>query len=165
VGTVTEINTRSSVIRGPDDVETMIPNSAFLENRVTNWTLTHAKMRRSLRVGVAYGTPPQKVMEILTEAAGRHGLICKDPAPFAVFDDFGENSLVFSLYFWLDLRGATNAMIVTSDLRLMIEKRFAELDIQVPFPQRALHLNASQPLQIEWAKEPESNTWPPQNSK
>jgi small-conductance mechanosensitive channel len=165
VGTVTEINTRSSVIRGPDDVETMIPNSAFLENRVTNWTLTHAKMRRSLRVGVAYGTSPQKVMETLTESAGRHGLICKDPAPFAVFDDFGENSLVFSLYFWLDLRGATNAMIVTSDLRLMIEKRFAELDIQVPFPQRALHLNASQPLQIEWAKEPESNTWPPQNSK
>jgi small-conductance mechanosensitive channel len=165
VGTVTEINTRSSVIRGPDDAETMIPNSAFLENRVTNWTLTHAKMRRSLRVGVAYGTSPQKVMETLTESAGRHGLICKDPAPFAVFDDFGENSLVFSLYFWLDLRGATNAMIVTSDLRLMIEKRFAELDIAVPFPQRTLHLNAGQPLQVQWAKEPESNTWPPQNSK
>ena len=79
IGTVTEINTRSSIIRSPDDVETMIPNSAFLENRVTNWTLSSAKMRRNLRVGVAYGTPPQKVMEVLTESAGRHGLICKDP--------------------------------------------------------------------------------------
>ena len=67
VGTVVEVNTRSSIIRSADDVETMIPNSVFLENRVTNWTLTSAKMRRSLRVGVAYGTHPQKVMEILTE--------------------------------------------------------------------------------------------------
>lgn len=154
IGTVTEINTRSSIIRGPDDVETMIPNSLFLENRVTNWTLTHAKMRRSLRVGVAYGTAPQKVMEVLTESAGRHGLICKDPAPFAVFDDFGESSLVFSLYFWLDLRGATNAMIVASDVRLMIEKRFAELDIIVPFPHREVLLKTASPLLVHWPQPP-----------
>jgi small-conductance mechanosensitive channel len=150
IGTVTEINTRSSIIRSPDDVETMIPNSLFLENRVTNWTLTHRKIRLFLRVGVAYGTPPQKMIEILTEAAGRHGLVCKEPAPFVVFDDFGENALVFHLYFWLDLKGSINAMIVTSDLRLMIEKRFAETGIEVPFPKRTVHLNADSPIKVEW---------------
>ena len=84
IGTVAEVNTRSSIIRSADDVETMIPNSVFLENRVTNWTLTSNKMRRSIRVGVAYGSHPQKVMEILTEVAGRHGLVIKEPEPFAV---------------------------------------------------------------------------------
>jgi len=154
IGTVTEINTRSSVIRSADDVETMIPNSAFLDNRVTNWTLSNAKMRRNLRVGVAYGTPPPKVMAVLTESAGRHGLICKDPAPFAVFEDFGESTLVFQLYFWLDLGGATNALIVASDLRLIIEKRFAEMGIGVPFPQRDVRLTTENPLRVEWAANP-----------
>jgi small-conductance mechanosensitive channel len=155
-GTVTEVNTRSSIVRGPDDVETMIPNSVFLENRVTNWTLSNTKMRRSLRVGVAYGTPPPKVMDVLTEAAGRHGLVCKEPAPFAVFEDFGESALIFSLYFWLDLGGATNAMVITSDLRLMIEKRLCEAGYDVPFPQRDVLLATEKPLQVQWVGKPTS---------
>jgi len=154
VGTVTEINTRSSIIKSPDDVETMIPNSLFLENRVTNWTLSNARVRRGLRVGVSYGTPPQTVMDILAEAASRHGLVCKTPAPFAVFEDFGESALIFHLYFWLELKGATNAMIVTSDLRLIIEKRLLETGIGIPCPQRDVRLATDQPLQIEWAAKP-----------
>jgi small-conductance mechanosensitive channel len=153
IGTVVEVNTRSSIIRGADDVETMIPNSLFLENRVTNWTLSSTKMRRNLRVGVAYGTDPRVVMDILTESAGRHGKICKDPAPFAVFEDFGESALVFGLYFWLELGGGTNPMIVTSDLRLMIEKRFAEAGIGVPFPQRDMHLTTDKPIQVQMTHE------------
>jgi potassium efflux system protein len=153
LGKVTEINTRSSVIRSNDDMETMVPNSLFLENRVTNWTLTSGKVRRTLHVGVAYGTPPQKVMELLTDSAARHGLVCKDPPPFAIFEDFGESSLVFRLYFWLDFRGAANAAIVASDLRLMIEKRFTELEIGVPFPQRDLRLNSDQPLKVQLSRD------------
>ena len=154
IGTVTEINTRSSIIRSPDDVETMIPNSLFLENRVTNWTLSHRKIRLSLRVGVAYGTPPQKVMDILTDAAGRHGLVCKEPAPFAVFDDFGDSALIFSLYFWLEIKGTTTPMIPTSDLRLIIEKRLMEMGIEVPFPKRTVHLNSDSPIKVEWSNPP-----------
>ncbi len=151
IGTVAEINTRSSVIRGADDVETMIPNSVFLENRVTNWTLSTSKIRSFVRIGVSYGTPPQKIMEILTESAGRHGLVCKDPAPFAVFEDFGDSALIFCLYFWLKLDGVTNRIIVQSDLRLMIEKRLAELGVVVPFPQRDVNLTASAPIKVEWS--------------
>ncbi|MDP3849671.1 MAG: mechanosensitive ion channel [Luteolibacter sp.] len=153
IGTVTEVNTRSSIIRGADDVETMIPNSVFLENRVTNWTLSSSRMRRSLRLGVAYGSDPQQVMEILTDSAGRHGLIIKEPAPFAVFEDFGDNALIFSLYFWVRLGGATNPMIVTSDLRLMIEKRLSEAGIGVPYPQRDMHLTTDKPIQVQWSQD------------
>jgi small-conductance mechanosensitive channel len=149
VGTVVEVNTRSSIIRSADDVETVIPNSLFLENRVTNWTLSSSKMRRTMRVGVAYGTEPRTVMDILTESAGRHGRICKDPAPFAVFEDFGDSALLFSLYFWLELGTGNNPIVVTSDLRLMIEKRFSEAGIGVPFPQRDMHLTTDKPLQVQ----------------
>jgi small-conductance mechanosensitive channel len=149
VGTVTEVNTRSSIIRSPDDVETMIPNSMFLENRVTNWTLTQSRQRRSIRVSVAYGSDTRRVMDILKECGERHGLVCKDPPPFVVFEDFGESGLVFSLYFWYDFSSDGNAMVVASDLRMMIEKRFAEAGIGVPFPQRDMHISTSEPLQIE----------------
>jgi small-conductance mechanosensitive channel len=149
VGTVIEVNTRSSIIRSPDDVETMIPNSLFLENRVSNWTLSSPKMRRSIRVGVAYGTDPRQVMDILTEAADRHGEICKDPAPFAIFEDFGDSALVFILHFWIKMGGGANASIVSSDLRLMIQKRFSEAGIGVPFPQRDMHLTTDKPIQVQ----------------
>lgn len=149
VGIVTEVNTRSSIIRSADDVETMIPNSQFLENRVTNWTLSSSKMRRHLRVGVAYGTSPQVVMEILTESAARHGLISKEPEPFAIFEDFGDNALIFTLYFWVNMHGTANAMVITSDLRLMIDKRFTEAGVAVPFPQRDMHLTTDQPIQVQ----------------
>lgn len=148
VGSVTEINTRSSVIRSADEVETMIPNSLFLENRVTNWTLTNARVRRSIKVGVAYGTSPQKVMDILTQAAARHGLICKEPAPYAVFEDFGDNALVFSVYYWIDISAGANATVIASDLRLLIEKHFTEAGIGVPFPQREMHLSTDTPIEI-----------------
>jgi small-conductance mechanosensitive channel len=153
IGTVTEVNTRSSVIRSADDVETMIPNSLFLENRVTNWTLSNSKVRRELRVGVAYGTHPQTVMGILSESAERHGLICKDPAPYVIFEDFGDNALIFCLFFWMEFGRGNNPNIVASDLRLMIEKRFGELGIGVPFPQRDMHLTTDQPIQIQLSRE------------
>jgi small-conductance mechanosensitive channel len=70
-------------------------------------------------------------MNILTETAARHGVVCKTPEPFAVFDDFGEKALVFILYFWLELPTA-NPVIVSSDLRLMIEKRLRESGCTMP---------------------------------
>jgi len=148
VGRVTEVNTRSSVIRSPDDVETMIPNSLFLEQKVTNWTLTMPRQRRFVRVGVAYGSDTRMVMDLLKECAHRHGLVCKDPEPFVVFEDFGDSALVFSLYYWYDFSCEGNALVVASDLRLMIEKRLKEANIEIPFPQRVLHLG-TKPLRVQ----------------
>ncbi len=157
LGRITEINTRSSVVCSGDDVEMMVPNSLFLENRVTNWTLTSGKVRQSVAVGVAYGTNAQDVAEVLTKVATRHGLVSKDPAPYAIFEDFGESALRFRLYYWLDLSGTTSGVIVASDLRFMIEKQFTELNIGMPFPHRELRLSAKNPLQVHWAKMPEED--------
>lgn len=151
LGVVSEINTRSSIVRGFNGIENLIPNSLLLENRVVNWTLNTNYLRRELKVGVAYGTPPQKVLEILNEAAGRHGLVLKEPAPYAVFSNFGDNSLDFTLYFWVELNDKTNGLVVDSDLRIMIEKRLAETGIGVPYPQRDIHLSAERPIRIEIA--------------
>lgn len=161
-GVVSEINTRSSIVRGFNGIENLIPNSLFLENRVVNWTLNSRLLRRELTLGVAYGSPTRTVIEILTESAERHGLILKDPASFATLSHFGENSLDFTLYFWVELNDKTNSLVVDSDLRIMIEKRLTEVGICVPFPQRDIHLSTAQPLQVEiTGKKDESATAKP----
>jgi small-conductance mechanosensitive channel len=88
-------------------------------------------------------------MDILVECAGRHGRICREPAPFAVFEDFAESALVFSLYYWMEMGASSNSLVVASDVRLMIEKRLGEAGIQVPYPQRDMHLSTTDPIRVE----------------
>lgn len=149
VGRVVSVDTRASTILGFDGVETVIPNSMFLENKVTNWTHTNARLRRIVRVGVAYGSPTTRVRDILAECANEHGLIVEDPPPEALFEDFGDSALIFALYFWIDYGPEVNPLLVASDLRFMIDKRFAEENIVLAFPQRDVHLDSSQPLRVE----------------
>ena len=151
IGRVSSVDTRSSTLRGFDGVETLIPNSILLENRVTNWTHTNAKLRRLVKVGVAYGSPLPRVAEILADCAKRHGLILSDPAPLVLFEDFGPDSLLFGLYFWVELKENTNANLIASDLRFMIDKRLADAGISIAFPQRDVHLSASAPLEVRMA--------------
>ena len=151
VGTVSEINTRSSILRSADGVETLIPNSVFLENKITNWTHSSRKVRRAVKVGVEHGSPVRKVAEILVECAGRHGLILKEPAPVALFEDFGQNALLFELGYWVELNDKTNSSLVASDLRFMIDSRFEEEGIIIPAPNRDTRLITDSPLQVEWA--------------
>jgi small-conductance mechanosensitive channel len=148
-GTVTEVNLRSSIVRGFDGVETMVPNSALIENKVTNWTHSDRKVRRVLKVGVAYGSPVSEVADILRDCAKRHGLVLGGPEPQVIFSDFGDNALVFSLYIWVDLAPSVDSLQVLSDLRFMIEKRFAEASIVIAFPQRDVRLDAAKPLRVE----------------
>lgn len=155
VGTVIEVNTRSSVLRGRDGRESLVPNSVFLENTITNLTLSDRFTRRFINIGVAYGTSSQQVMGILSECAERHGLVEAHPEPVVLLQDFGENSVLFKLYFWMHLDGNKSGEQVESDLRLMIEKRFGEVGIQFPFPQRDMHLFSEKPLQVEWTAKTE----------
>ncbi len=156
LGVVSEINTRSSIVRGFNGIENLIPNSLFLENRVVNWTLNSRFLRKELTLGVAYGSPPQKVIDILLETAERHGLILKDPAPFAVFSQFGESCLDFTMYYWIELNDKTNSLIVGSDLCIMIEKKLAEAKIDVPYPHRDVRLSSEHPIQVEVIKQAET---------
>jgi potassium efflux system protein len=148
-GTVTEVNLRSSTLRGFDGVETIVPNSALLESKVTNWTHSDRRVRRVVKVGVAYGSPVREVADILLDCAKRHGLVLAEPTPMVIFEDFGDNAMVFALYFWVDLGPTVNSPQVMSDLRFMIEKHFAEKGIVIAFPQRDVRLDATKPLRIE----------------
>ena len=148
-GAVTEVNLRSSTLRGFDGVEAIIPNSTLLEQRVTNWTRSDRVVRRIVKVGVAYGSPTREVATIMKECADRHGLVLKQPEPLVLLEDFGDNALVFGLYIWIDIQPGVNTSLVMSDLRFMLEKRLAEAGIEMAFPQRDLHFDAARPLRIE----------------
>ena len=137
-GSITEINTRSSVLRGADGRETLVPNSQFLENQVTNLTLSNRRVRRMLKVKVVLGSSPQEVSTVLLDCADRHGLVLKAPAPIATFDDFADNAHVFAIYYWTELNSQTDSDVVASDLRFMIEKRFAETRIRFPSSKQEL---------------------------
>jgi potassium-dependent mechanosensitive channel len=147
-GTVTDIGVRASTIRNADGIETLVPNASFVEQNVTNWTYSSSKVRFSVLVGVAYGSPTRAVADSLLEIAGRHGKILKDPAPEVLFEDFAADALNFGLYFWLDLDSGATGRGVCSDIRFMIDKAFAEAGIEIAFPQRDVHLDSAKPLEV-----------------
>ena len=153
-GTVTSVDLRSTTVSGADGLETIVPNSMLLEQKVTNWTLSNRSVRRSVSVGVAYGTPMRKAAELIEETARRHGNVMKDPPPFVIFESFGDSAQVLTLYFWVELAPAVAAMRVASDLRFMLEKQLAEAGIVIPFPQRELRLGATGPVRVEVAPAP-----------
>ena len=155
-GTVTAVDLRSSTIQGFDGTETIVPNSLLLENKFTNWTRNDRRVRRIVRVGVAYGSPVRQVADILEDCAKRHGLVLDEPAPLAIFEDFGDNAQVFALYLWFEFTPDASLLVVLSDLRFMIEKQLREAGIVIAFPQRDVHLDSSGPLRVELVRGGES---------
>jgi small-conductance mechanosensitive channel len=105
-------------------------------------------VRFSVSVGVAYGSDTRRVAQMLADAAARHGLVQKDPAPQVFFLEFGDNALTFELRFWVDVV-QHNAAQVNSDLHHMIAATFTENGIVMAFPQRDLHLDTVRPLQVQ----------------
>lgn len=148
-GLVTEIGIRSSIIRSFDGVDTLIPNSTFLEQNVTNWVLENPVVRFKIALGVAYGSDVGEVARLLIECAGRHGLVLKEPAPDALFEDFGPDSLNFGLYYWVAIGPKVSGARVASDIRFMVEKSMNEHGIVIAYPQRDVHIDSAQALKVE----------------
>ncbi len=146
-GRVESINNRSTRIRRADGVHMMVPNSSLLESTVVNWTLVDERIRTSVRVGVAYGSDVQRVTELLNEAATQHPDILKDPPHSVIFEDFGDNALVFDAYFWVHASSDFVAKKIRSEVRFGIEAAFAEHGIVVAFPQRDVHLDGTLTLE------------------
>ena len=160
-GNVTNIGLRASTITDVNGIETIIPNSTFIEQNLTNWTYTSGRVRFNVKVGVAYGSPVRTVTQLLEEIAGRHGKVLKNPPPEVLFEDFGNDALVFSLYYWLDVRSGTPARQVASDLRAMIEAGFSAQGIAIPYPQRDVHLDATNPVPVRVVQVEEAPPSPP----
>ena len=141
-GTVKQINVRSTEIETFQRAAVIIPNADLIANSVTNWTHKDKYGRVEVPVGVAYGTDTRLVEKILLEVARAHPRIMRFPAPFVVFQDFGASSLDF------ELRAYTNdvlwRVIIASDIRYELERRFREEGVEVPFPQRVVHMVSDQ---------------------
>lgn len=140
-GNVESIDTRSTRIRRIDGVHVLVPNSYLLENTVTNWTLVDKLVRTSVRVGVAYGSDTQQVTELLSEAAAAHPDVLDDPAHSVIFDDFGDNALIFELVVWVLTSAERGLRVIRSDLRYSIDERFRARDVVIAFPQRDVHVD------------------------
>jgi small-conductance mechanosensitive channel len=147
-GIVESIGNRSTRIRRIDGVHLLVPNSQMLERVVVNWTLVDRDFRTSVRVGVVYGSPVRLVEELLHKVANEQADALKNPAPVVVFEDFGDNALVFDLFFWCRATGERELRLIRSDIRFRIEQLFLENGIVIAFPQRDVHLYAKTPIEI-----------------
>ncbi|MBX2841137.1 MAG: mechanosensitive ion channel [Flammeovirgaceae bacterium] len=140
-GEVKEIGLRASTVRTFDGAEVIVPNGNLISNEVINWTLSDGNRRIEILVGVAYGTDPNKVLPILTKAAQMHPDVLVFPSPIAVFLGFGDSSLDFRLLFWVSKY--QDWMIIRSDIAIGIYDALEEANIEIPFPQRDLHIRST----------------------
>ncbi len=141
-GDVIRIAARSTWVRTNDNVVIIVPNSNFINNPVTNWTANDPTVRIAVPVGVAYNSDPEKVRTILLQAAIAHPDVLSQPPPDVIFTDYGDSSLNFSLRVWT-MSKAHISIVLRSDLYFDLFRRFTEAGIELPFPQRDLHLRSS----------------------
>ena len=138
-GVVEDIGSRSTTIKTWDGLDVVLPNRYFLENSVTNWTGTDLKKREILKVSVSYEADTREVEKILLDVVGGHSQVLKNPAPFVIFKDFGNDGLEFEIYYWFELRKGSGAKI-SSDMRHHITAVFRREGIDIPYPQRVIHM-------------------------
>ena len=119
----------------------------MLENKVINLTLQDTKFRVEVGVGVAYGSPTRKVLELLEKSLD-HDEVLRYPAPVFTFDDFGDSSLNFRAHFWVSANTLLDRDRITTKVRLSIDDLFREHGITIPFPQRDVNFNAVVPVRI-----------------
>ena len=152
LGKIAAINSRCTRLRRVDGIDVLIPNSTLLENSVINWTLTDDIVRGDVEVGIAYDSDTQLARQILLEITDAEDRVIKNNPMHEVkvfFNSFGDNSLVFNVYFWMHATQAGQIKELCSDLRFEIDKRYREANISIAFPQRDVHLDTLKPLEIK----------------
>lgn len=147
-GTVERIGPRSTRIKQSTNIHMVVPNSAFLEKNVVNWTLSDDVVRSRVQVGVAYGSPTREVTRLLRQAVRQHGKVLPSPEPLVLFDSFGDNALVFEVHFWIRIHSSFEERVIDSDIRFTIEHLFREAGLVMAFPQRDVHIDAAAPIPV-----------------
>lgn len=138
VGKVLKIGLRTSKIKTRDDIIVVIPNSKLISENTINWSHMVGKTRFHVNVGVAYGSNTRLVKQVLLSCADKIEDISKTPVPFVRFQEFGDSSLNFQLFFWT--KNTFYVENIKSDLRFLIDDEFRNNNIQIPFPQRDIHI-------------------------
>ena len=151
-GRVTKIQLRSTTVVTNDNITMIVPNADFISNTVTNWSHGDPKVRIRVPVGVAYGSDLKLLQQLLLEAAGEHPKALRDPSPVVLFNEFGDSSLNFELGVWTQEMTAA-PIHFTSEMNFIIEQKLRENDIEIPFPQRDLHVRSGLPAAAEASNE------------
>jgi small-conductance mechanosensitive channel len=143
-GRVTKIQIRSTTVVTNDNITMIVPNADFISNTVTNWSHGDPKVRIRVPVGVAYGSDLKLLQQLLLEAAAEHPKALRDPTPVVLFTEFGDSSLNLELGVWTQEMTAT-PIHFTSEMNFIIEQKLRENGIEIPFPQRDLHVRSGLP--------------------
>ena len=137
-GQVRRIGSRSTTVQTAQGAEVIVPNANLVAEKVTNWTLSSHLRRIDVPIGVAYGTPPEKVLELLRNVATASPNLLATPAPEALFVEFADSALKFELRAWTD--EFDRWLTVKSDLNVAVYAALQGAGIEIPFPQREIRL-------------------------
>jgi potassium efflux system protein len=148
-GIVTTVDLRATTVRGFDGIDAIVPNSTLLENQLNNWSGGSPDVRRTIAVGVAYGSDIRRAAQLVLHCATGNPDVLAQPPADVLFEDFGADSLLLRLRYWTRLDGPRGGSVVDSDLRFAIHDALAEAGIVIAFPQRDVHLDMAAPLRVE----------------
>lgn len=144
-GQVSAIGFRSSTVRTWDGADVIVPNSDFISKSVVNWSLTDPLRRTEIQIGIAYGTDPNRVLAILSDIVHGHPGVLQSPEALITFDQFGENSLNFTVRFWSKI---DDRVKIRSELNILINDALNKAGISIPFPQRDVNLKLDSSITI-----------------
>ena len=140
-GNVVDINARATTVITNDNIAIIVPNSDFISSRVINWSHRDRVVRFNFPVGVAYKEDPEHIRRLLLEVARNNEGVLNEPPPDVLFDGFGDSSLDFNLRIWTR-RYTDTPRVIRSQLYYAIFAKFKEHNVEIPFPQRDLHLRS-----------------------
>lgn len=141
MGMVTDIYLRATNVRTRDDIDYLIPNTEFISGILVNYSLGSPLIRIEVPVGVSYNADPRQVETILLDVAGREPMVSKTKQPVVRFTEFGDSSINFELLIWINVR-TTPRRKVRSSLYFAIFEALARAGIEIPFPQRDIHVRS-----------------------
>jgi potassium efflux system protein len=144
-GTVTSIRARATVVTDFENKEVMIPNKAFITERVVNWTLSNQTTRLLITLGVAYGTNVEQAQRLMLAAVESVPDVLRHPAPSVFFVGFGDSALQFEIRAFVDL--LDKRLPVRHAVQVAVVRALAESGIEIPFPQRDLHIRSAEGLE------------------
>jgi small-conductance mechanosensitive channel len=145
-GDVREINIRSTTIRSINNISIIVPNSEFISSTVVNWSHGDPKIRVDIDVGVSYGSDLDAVLRSLKEVAEENPRILREPKPIVYHMGFGDSAWNMRLWVWID--NPKEHRLIRSEINCAVVRKFRENGVEIPFPQRDLHLRSPLPLPL-----------------
>jgi potassium-dependent mechanosensitive channel len=137
-GSMQQMGIRACTVRTWEGAEVIVPNATLISDKVTNWTLSDRRRRIDVAVGVAYGTAPEKMLDLLLGLARAHPLVLSEPAPAALFRGFGESALRFEMQCWTDRFELWGQ--IQSELAVALYAALRDAGIEIPLPQHDVRL-------------------------